>query len=276
MSTNQYDEWENDPTEPWHGDDSAPDVAAPVMAEPVTIESPTVVEEDDDKETKSAERVGGFAFFLSLGALLPTGLLTLVLSLRAWDPAFMRPTGIFAASALAGTLVAHFLIRGHISVLIHEFKHSLVSGLVGNKRKGMKIGKSSGHFEYAYTKRTAHMNAFISLAPYILPLFTFVGCLVAFAAFRHDHELAVLIIGIAYGTDLVLNMRDISPIQTDINLIRGGYHVGLLYIAAWNFTIFGVLLAWVFQGAVGLMMLLEAFSKFFVAVHAAFATRRGE
>jgi hypothetical protein len=68
-------------------------------------------------------------------------------------------------------------------------------------------------------------------------------------------------------------MRDISPVQTDITLIRGGYSVGLLYISAWNFIIAALLFAWAFQGVEGLLALLEAVSRFFIAVY--FATTGG-
>lgn len=211
--------------------------------------------------------VGGFAFFLSLAAILPTGLIVTSLSLGLLSTESVGTAGIFACAALVGGLCAHFFIKGHISVLIHEFKHSLISNLVGNKRKGMKIDRDSGYFEYAYSKETKHFNAFISVAPYIVPVFTFIAGLIAFALFRHEHILAALVVGIGYGLDLVLNIRDISPIQTDLSLLRGGYRLGVLYVTAWNVLIFGLLLAWVLKGGAGLAHVLESISIFFVNLH---------
>jgi hypothetical protein len=138
---------------------------------------------------------------------------------------------------------------------------------VGNKAKKLHVEANSGHFEYAYSKETSHYNAFISLAPYIVPLFTFIAGLLALAFGRTDHIIAVAIIGAGYGIDLVLNLRDISPIQTDITEIRGGYKVGLLYISAWNFLLLGVVLAWVFHGIDGFAMLLHEFAALFFFLH---------
>ncbi len=219
-----------------------------------------------EKDT-TGEVVGGFAFFLSLAALLPTGLLFFTLSIAQLRSADFTLAGIFLASCLFGAMLAQSLIRGHISVLIHEFKHSLISNLVGNKFKEMKINEHSGHVQYSYTKRTAHYNAFIALAPYIVPVFTFVGALIAIACLQENEIATLVIVGLAYGADLLLNARDISPVQTDITLIRGGYSVGLLYIAAWNFIIAAILLAWAFQGLPGLVTLVEAVSRFFISVY---------
>jgi hypothetical protein len=230
--------------------------------------------EDNDEQphTESAEKqdlVGGFAFFLSLAALLPTGLMFTTLTFFRLETASVTTTIYFIFATLAGAAIAQMFIRGHLSVFIHEFKHSLVSNLVGNRHKGMRIGVNSGHYQYSYTKSTAHYNAFISLAPYITPVFTFFGVVIALVFLRHDRDIAALIVGLGYGMDILLNMRDISPIQTDISLIRGGYTMGLAYIAAWNFLIAGVVLAWAFHGLEGLSMLLEDISACFIYLYIA-------
>ena len=81
--------------------------------------------------------------------------------------------------------------------------------------------------------------------------------LASLGLFRDDHAMACLLVGLCYGVDTILNIRDISPIQTDINQIRGGYGIGLLYIFAWNLITAALLAAWVFQGGAGILMLLE-------------------
>lgn len=219
-----------------------------------------------EKDTTD-EVVGGFAFFLSLLALLPTGILFFGLALFQVRDADIKIAGTFIISIVFGAVLTQGMIRGHFSVLLHEFKHSLISNLVGNKRKGMRIDERSGHFEYAYTKKTAHFNAFISLAPYIVPIFTFVAVLMAFATCSNDPVLAAVVIGLGYGADLLLNARDISPVQTDITLIRGGYGIGLLYIAAWNLIIASVVLAWAFQGPAGIVELFATISKAFIHIY---------
>lgn len=219
----------------------------------------------DDQPEQSV--VGGFAFFLSLGALFPTGLLFFTLAVAQIRDSDKTMAVAFLGSCIFGAVLAHSMIRGHFSVLIHEFKHALISNLVGNKNKKMQVNQNSGHLVYSYTKKTAHYNAFISLAPYIVPLFTFVGILLSIAVAGGDPLVALIVIGLAYGADLLLNMRDISPIQTDITLIRGGYGIGIMYILAWNLFSAALVLAWAFQGSAGVAELFGTVSRAFFAIY---------
>jgi hypothetical protein len=240
------------------------------------IEKPSSRKKARDKDSdKKPTTIGGFSFFFSLLALLPTGILTIVLTLYTWHVESLPPTLYFIGSVILGAIVGSLLIRGHFSVLLHEFKHALISNLVGNKAKKLHVEANSGHFEYAYSKETSHYNAFISLAPYIVPLFTFIAGLLALAFGRTDRMIAVAIVGAGYGIDLVLNLRDISPIQTDITEIRGGYKVGLLYISAWNFLLLGLVLAWIFHGLDGFAMLLHEFAALFFFLHNAIRGTNG-
>ena len=229
------------------------------LPEPTFVTEPATAKKQD-----TSEKVGGFAFFLSLAVLIPTGTLLAGLTIFNVRPVDTQALAIFCTAWVAGVVLGNFVIRGHVSVLIHESKHAIVSNFVGNKRKGMKIDANSGHFTYSYTKHTAHFNALISLAPYILPVFTVVGLITSCAVFWRDHVYAAILVGLCYGVDTILNVRDISPIQTDINEIRGGYGIGLLYIFAWNLTILAVLLAWVFQGGAGILTLLEQITAAFM------------
>jgi hypothetical protein len=230
----------------------------------------------DNDESEPQELVGGFAFYLSLAALLPTGVMFTTLTFLRIRSADSDASVSFIIAALVGAALAQMFIQGRLSVLIHEFKHSVVSNLVGNRHRGLRIGTDSGHYQYAYSKRTAHYNAFISLAPYIVPVFTFISVIIALIFCREDRATAAIVVGIGYGIDLLLNMRDISPIQTDISLIRGGYGVGLLYIAAWNLLVAGSVFAWAFQGFHGLALLLEDISACFIHLYIAlFGDPRG-
>jgi hypothetical protein len=219
------------------------------------------------EDTKAQSIVGGFAFFLSLAALFPTGFLFFILSVAQIRRADASLAVAFLGSCIFGALLSHSMIRDHFSVLLHEFKHALISNLVGNKNKKMKVNRNSGHLVYAYTKKTAHYNAFIALAPYIVPLFTLFATAVSLLFAQSDPVVAAIFIGLAYGTDLLLNIRDISPIQTDITLIRGGYSVGLLYILAWNLLTASLVLAWAFQGAAGIGELFSTVSQVFFKVY---------
>jgi hypothetical protein len=237
-----------------------------IMTEP-TEQQPSSDNDASGEESAESGVVGGFAFFLSLALLFPTGLLFFILAVRQVRHAEAAIAFTFLGSCLFGALLTHSMIRGHISVLLHEFKHALISNLVGNKNKKMLVNKNSGHLVYSYTKKTAHFNAFIALAPYIVPLATFVAILLSIAIAPGDTLAAVIIVGLGYGADLLLNARDISPVQTDISHIRGGYGVGLLYILAWNLAIAAIVLAWAFQGWSGIAELFATISKFFIALY---------
>ena len=222
-----------------------------------------------EKEIKdtSDDVVGGFAFFLSLALLFPTGLLLLALAIRQVRQADISNVVIFLAALALGASFAHRFMQGHLSVLIHEWKHELISSLVGNKNKRMEVGRDTGSLQYEYTKKTAHFNAFIALAPYIVPIFTFVGILITAALGSKHQSIALMIIGATYGADALLNARDISPVQTDISLIRGGYSIGLLYIISWNMLTTAIVLAWAFQGFNGVAELFTTVMLLFIALY---------
>lgn len=80
---------------------------------------------------------------------------------------------------------------------------------------------------------------------------------VAYLFWHHDALILVTTVGAAFGADLLLNFRDVSPYQTDLTTIRGGYFVGLIYVLAMNLVIATFLLAWVMQGTSGLLTLAE-------------------
>jgi hypothetical protein len=221
----------------------------------------------DDTLDESTTPVGGFAFFLSLLLLLPSSIVLLALALARLGSQSVGPLLLLVVGAVIGGLITHLFLRKHLSVLLHEWKHSVVSNLVGNKRKRMRIDEHSGFFEYSYTKETAHFNFLIALAPYIIPVFTLVAALTIFAVQPDAHWKSVALLGVGYGADVLMNLRDISPIQTDISLIRGGYWFGVSYIAAWNVTILALVIAWCAAGGSGLSLLLQDLSSLFFAVH---------
>jgi len=197
-------------------------------------------------------KVGGLSFFLSLIALIVLSSINIFVLVNIFSASAAKNLGYFLIGAIVGALIAHFFIKGRLSVLIHEAKHRVISNLVGNKEKALKVETHSGHFEYAYSKSTARYNAFISLAPYWLPVATFTALILSYATIRGNFLIVLVLVGIGFGIDAILNVRDISPQQTDISLIRGGYPVGLSYIIFINLVVLTSLLAWVYDGPQGL------------------------
>ncbi len=158
----------------------------------------------------------------------------------------------FLVCVLVGGLSAQLLIRGHFSVFFHELKHAVVSILAGNPATGLRISRDSGHFKYTYSEETKSYNAFISLAPYCLPLFTLpllgLGCIL----FWGDSDKIVLLVGLGYGADLVMGLRDISPRQSDFSSLRGGIGLGLLYVSSFHIIVSLIIFTWVASGLTGL------------------------
>lgn len=150
----------------------------------------------------------------------------------------------FFSCALLGVILAAIFIQGRFSVFLHELKHSVLSNLVGNRAKGMKVLRDSGHFEYEFTQETGRFNPFIALAPYFLPLCTAPALLVALTVFQDERAYQLALVGLCAGMDLLLCLRDISPHQTDFSAIRGGYYIGLSYVIAINLIFWCVITIW--------------------------------
>lgn len=174
--------------------------------------------------------------------------------------------GPFVVSLISGMMFAHLLLRGHVSVFIHEFKHMIVSLLAGNSPRGMQVKGSSGHYEYSYTEDTKSFNAFISLAPYSLPLFTAIFLAASIYPFWDREEILKVIAGLGYGIDLVTSIRDISPHQTDFSALRGGFGLGILYVIALHIIIALTMICWVTGGITGLIELFQGAFRLFTHV----------
>jgi hypothetical protein len=211
------------------------------------------------------KKLGGIAFLLSLLFLTLLAAINLEQLPNIWNEQSAQRLGYLLMGLIPGVAFALFILRGKYSVLLHEFKHSIVSGLAGNKWKSMKIDDASGSFTYAYSKRSAAFNAFISLAPYWFPLGLIISLIVGAMFWRQDPFGLLFVLGIGIGIDLVLNIRDISPYQTDFKVIRGGFTTGFWYVVAMNVVLYTFVLAWAFAGTQGLLMLV---SELWRLVHA--------
>ena len=199
--------------------------------------------------------MGGIPFFSSLLSLIYLGITNSIIIIIWLPTAYLRNILFFILAFVIGAWMANYFIRGHFSVLLHEFKHSFISGLVGNKFEGYKIRKNHGHFEYKYSKETKKYNALIALAPYFLPVFTVPVWLISGLIFADSPARALMLIGVAYGADCALNYRDIGPHQTDFTNLTGGYWIGIFFVTMMNLTILTMVLAWVIGQNHGLKFL---------------------
>lgn len=218
------------------------------------------------KKHPEDEKVGGIWFYLSLIFIC----ISILILLPSWVKTLVNQSAIsewrqFIGALFFGVGISVVIIRGGLNTLIHELKHKVLSGLIGNKAKKVAIKGAEGSFEYEYTETTAKYNAFISLAPYFLPLFTILSF--PFWGFRYawGDAIRIMILGAAYGIDITTAYRDIGPHQSDFSGIKGGYKIGLIYVAAMNILILLFISAWVAGGfgAIG-KMLQETVYQFFM------------
>lgn len=203
---------------------------------------------------KRKVKIGGVAFFFSYVFSLPLALIGLSTAHQVISTADSFTLWLLLAGLLLGWWFGYTLLRGQISVLIHEYKHALLALLVGNKWKKLKLKGMSGSFQYSYTQDTAEYNAFISLAPYFLPVITFIGLLLYPILHHANTEGALLFLAAIHGTELYLQLKDATPIQTDLTGIKGGYFVALGYIFAANACITSLLILWLVGGNDGLQI----------------------
>jgi hypothetical protein len=212
----------------------------------------------DKKTATKKEPIGGISFFSSyLVLILLTISNTYVLAQVLLETELLKLI-IITSGGLVGWWIAYTLFRGQISVLIHEYKHAILAKLVGNKWKRLKLKGMGGSFKYSYTQETARYNAFISLAPYFLPVLTFIGSLFFVTLMYRSIEAALLVIGIMHGAELYFNWRDANPIQTDLTDIRGGFWVAFGYVVVANIVITSLVLIAALGGLDGLEKLMDS------------------
>lgn len=118
----------------------------------------------------------------------------------------------------------------------------------------MSAKPDSGFYKYKFPKSNKEANAFIALAPYFLPVFT-LAAVIAMVVLKHEHEVESAVLGLGFGLDLMLNLRDISRNQTDLTNITGGYVAAVIYVLMFNALSASYLAAWVLARGFGLSFL---------------------
>lgn len=221
------------------------------MAYPMRADTMSFFIKTKKKEEKKQAKVGDLFFYATLLLFLMlagTGLLALPSVLGQGDLTYLPHLFVGLGTGMA---VCFFVVRSYFSVFLHELKHMIVALLSGNRAKGMKISHASGHFEYEYSSDTESYNAFISLAPYYVPLAT-LPMIIALPFLTVAAPVKIFLLGFAYGIDLLLCIRDISPHQTDFSNILGGFYPGVAYVISLHIVFVSVLLVWSVSGFSGL------------------------
>ncbi|RME62126.1 MAG: hypothetical protein D6780_00315 [Candidatus Dadabacteria bacterium] len=226
------------------------------------------------RERKRKEKkIGGIGYALSLAALVITATVGVRTIFSLFDSYALSNILKFSSGAIVGGVLSAIFIRGHLSVAIHEFKHAVVSLLVGNKWKKMVVHRESGYFEYEYSKDAEEYNAMISLAPYWLPIFTVSALVIYYFTRALVRDAGIAVIGAAWAADTVLGFRDVSPRQTDFSKLTGGFIIGLIYVIAAYLTYTTVLISWIMQGSYGPLQIFYRISDFVFALAAYYIER---
>jgi len=211
------------------------------------------------RKVEAQKKVGGIPFFISLLMLL---LIDATLSLHlplCWTTRAEQPALATGAGIVIGFGLAFLLLRGSFATILHEWKHAVVSTLAGNKWKKMRVNHEEGAFEYEYSKATAIYNSFIVLAPYTFPAFLFPAALVCIGLYHSSPLASFILLGVGLGADLAAHLRETKPWQLDLQEIRGGFLISVLFVALMNMFFTLVVMTWAFgQGAAFLS--LAAFS----------------
>jgi hypothetical protein len=211
---------------------------------------------DRDKNRLTSDtKEGGIAFYFTLLCLIIINAVQLFGLSGILTHTQFSQWGEFVTALLCGGMAAACFINGGFSTFLHEVRHSTVSGLVGNSWGKMHVDGNSGYFQFKYDQRNKHFNALIALAPYYLPVFTVLGAVFMALYFYRYKVWLSMILGFGYGIDLVLNLRDISPIQSDLTRIRGGYSVAVAFIVLAQLALASLVSYWVIAQMAGIRYL---------------------
>jgi hypothetical protein len=207
-----------------------------------------------------AKKIGGLPYFLGQLCVPVVALFQCyVLCAYLFSNVRMDLLLCIGLAVVIGYRATPYLIFGPFAVFLHELKHAVVSSLAGNRAKGMRIFSRSGRFEYEYTSKSAHMNAYISLAPYCFPLFGLFAFLVSAFLFEKFIYLRAFLVSLAFASDLRLARQDIGPHQSDFTNLLGGYRLGLVYVCFANLFFATTLLLWAYAGWRGMRSLADAY-----------------
>lgn len=151
-------------------------------------------------------------------------------------PAFLRvhwasKEGIVVAACFMAYFLVHFALYKPIlsHVMAHELTHALAAVLMGGKVTSIHASTTGG------TTVVNKSHLFISLAPYIFPLYT-AGALAFFAIAAQPFKIYLIgLIGFTYAFHLALTIYSLSHHQPDLK--EGGVVFSLIFIFAGNMIV---------------------------------------
>ena len=168
-------------------------------------------------------------------------------------PWLSRDTLVFGLSFIAYFLIHFMLYQPILShVMAHELTHALAAVLMGGKVTSIHASTTGG------TTVVNRSHVFISLAPYVFPLYTAVALgLWLIAAYPFKIYILALI-GFTYGFHIALTIYSLTHHQPDLQ--EGGVVFSLIFIFAGNMIVLMLLTSFVWPE---LLPLRHAFSEVF-------------
>ena len=164
-------------------------------------------------------------------------------SLRALKH-FEGDTLFFLYGMLAYLILHTLFIRPtFLYVAGHEMVHALASLSMGGKVAKVKVGKKEGQVQ------TDRSNAFVDLAPYFVPIYALLLCVVSFLVIRlfkiqNVQDLFFLLIGFFLTFHLVMTIEYLKTKQPDLAGLGSFLSLELIFLG--NLLVIIVVLGFVF------------------------------
>lgn len=153
--------------------------------------------------------------------------------------------GFFIWGVISYILLDLLLVRPKaVYVFGHEATHALFTWIFGGKVKNLKASSKGGSVQ------TSKTNFIISLAPYFIPFYTLIACLLylLFSLFmitaRYSNYL-LFIIGFTLVYHIVLTVDSLKVKQTDLS--DTGYVFSLALIILMNIIILALIISGMFR-----------------------------
>jgi hypothetical protein len=194
------------------------------------------------------KRLGGFflKWLIGLALLLLSAALVIVAAHALMRVSWLgRETTVFFSCFIAYFLIHWFLYQPVLShVMAHEITHALASLVTGGRVTAIHATTTGG------STITNRSHIFVSLAPYVFPLYTAAALGLYFIAAPSFKIYLLGLVGFTYAFHLALTVYSLSHQQPDLK--EGGKAFSLLFIFAGNMIVLVLLIAFVWPHALSL------------------------
>jgi len=169
---------------------------------------------------------------MQTGIKIPDSSLAIKVASQKWN----RNLFVFIAGIVTAVILNRVPMVNHwmnfLFTLQHELVHLICASFMGGKPLAMEVSLHNGG-----TACSSKSNCMVRLAPYFLPLFTFVFLVLAMFFSKDYRFTVVLLAGLFYSNFLVKTIDSLRCSQPDIEK-SGGRIIALPIIFLLNITVF--------------------------------------